>query len=468
MAKLRPIKSICLNCFGELNSDGVCTSCNKPDDTTLKPPHQLPLRTLLNKKYVIARTLGEGGFGITYLAWDILSGQKVAIKEYFPGGFVTRDLKNMHILVNQKQNSNALTRGLGNFIEEAQNLSKLNYLKGIVRVLDFFEANNSAYIVMEFLDGVSLKRYIQKKGTLSATTVLTILKPVIMSLKEVHADGIIHRDISPDNIIITRTNDVKLIDFGAAKQISTDDQKISVVLKQGFAPEEQYRKRGEQGPWTDIYAIGVTIYYCITGKLPPESIQRLYEDTIIPPRMLDAKITVSQEKHLLKALAVRRKDRYKDLDEFTKAFYPNKTKKADDYINTGEIRAKISHEVSKLPPDADKPQPIEENRPYSIQYYDYDEQTENSFMLYPDGEEPAETSATLEKQPADVIEEIAPTEEKTEKDEKMSETAVIEKKIVSAKKRNNRLENGIWARFSKTVRKPIDFIQSKLSKKDDD
>lgn len=213
-------------------------------------------------------------------------GIKVAIKEYYPSGYVSRDPRSNQIIINAKENHAASNRGLKRFIDEAKNLSGINDLSGIVSVFDFFSANNTAYIVMEYLDGISLKRYVQRKGKLSADTALTILKPVILSLESVHATGLIHRDISPDNILITKNNEVKLIDFGASKMANPNGQSVSIVLKQGFAPEEQYRLHGEQGPWTDIYAMGVTIYFCITGQLPPESIQRMYDDTILPPSQL--------------------------------------------------------------------------------------------------------------------------------------------------------------------------------------
>lgn len=320
MARIRNENNVCLYCFGELKN-GVCSVCGRPDNVSA-PPHHLPPRTLLHKRYLIAHAIGEGGFGITYSAWDIVSGEHVAIKEYFPGGYVTRDPRNMHIIINQKEHHAASNRGLKRFIDEAKNLQALRSLVGIVEVKDFFSANSTAYIVMEFLDGISLKNYVKKKGKLDCTTALIILKPVILSLEEIHSAGMIHRDISPDNIIITRDNEVKLIDFGASKYTDSEqNQGVSIVLKQGFAPEEQYRSRGEQGPWTDIYALGVTIFFCITGQLPPESIQRMYEDDIVLPSKAGAKITKAQEAALMKAIAVFSKDRYRSVRELAADLY---------------------------------------------------------------------------------------------------------------------------------------------------
>lgn len=321
MAKLRSSKDICLYCFGDLDENRVCLSCGKRSDDTPNQPHQLAKRSMLNKRYLMGRVIGEGGFGITYFAWDSLKKQRVAIKEYYPSGYVSRDPRSSRVIINSRANHAASNRGLKRFIEEAQNLSKLKNLSGIVSVSDFFALNDTAYIVMEYLDGISLKSYIHRKGKLSAANALTILKPVIYSLEAVHEQGLIHRDISPDNILLTRDGEVKLIDFGASKHANPDGQSVSIVLKQGFAPEEQYRLHGEQGPWTDIYAMAVTIYFCITGQLPPESIQRMYEDTMLPPSRLGARIGKRTEEALMKALAVFARDRFRDIPSFADALY---------------------------------------------------------------------------------------------------------------------------------------------------
>lgn len=322
MARIRTNKNICLLCFGDLDTNRTCQSCHKKADDIPSPPHHLPQRTVLNDKYLIAKALGEGGFGITYLSWDLTQGIKVAVKEYFPSGYVNRVPKSNQVIINAKQNQAASNRGLKRFIEEAKNMAKIKNLSGIVNVRDFFSANGTAYIVMEFLDGVSLKKYMQRKGgKIPMDEILSIMRPVMESLTQVHKIGLIHRDISPDNIIITKYNEVKLIDFGAAKQSNLDGKSLSIVLKQGFAPEEQYRTHGEQGAWTDVYALGVTIYFCITGQLPPESIQRMYKDTIARPSEKGAAISASQEAALMKSLAVYAKNRYQDVEQMMAGLY---------------------------------------------------------------------------------------------------------------------------------------------------
>ena len=322
MVKTRTIKNVCLHCFSDLDANRVCTRCFRHADDTPSPLHHLPQRTVLNGKYLIGKALGEGGFGITYLAWDLDVGVKVAVKEYFPSGYVNRMPKSNNVIINAKQHQSASNRGLKRFIEEAKNLAKIKNLSGIVNVRDFFSANGTAYIVMEFLDGISLKKYLQRKGgKITCDEILNIIRPVMDSLVRVHETGLIHRDISPDNIIITKYNEVKLIDFGAAKQSNLDGKSLSIVLKQGFAPEEQYRTHGEQGPWTDVYALGATIYFCLTGQLPVESIQRMVKDTIKRPSELGAVITSGQENALMKSLAVYKRNRYENVQQMMNGLY---------------------------------------------------------------------------------------------------------------------------------------------------
>ena len=329
MPRIRSTKNICLECYGDLDAERECLTCGKRADDTPGLAHHLPKRAVLNGRYLIVRALGEGGFGITYLAWDLMKHRKCAVKEYYPAGFVSRIPKSCGLIVGDKQNLEACNRGLDRFIDEAKALAQIKSLPGIVSVHDFFAANGTAYIVTEFLDGISLKRYVQKKGgRISADEALAILRPVMESLEKVHNLSILHRDISPDNILITKYNQVKLIDFGAARLTGTDGTLPSVVLKQGFAPEEQYRPGGEQGAWTDVYALGVTIYYCVTGKLPPESTKRLEHDDLVRPSSLDAQMKPAQEAALLKAVSVFAVHRYQDIRHMINEMYGIRTQKA--------------------------------------------------------------------------------------------------------------------------------------------
>ncbi len=333
MARIRTNKNICLYCFGDLDTDRVCMSCHHKADDVPSPPHHLPQRSVIGpqNRYLIGKALGEGGFGITYLGWDLQQGIKVAVKEYFPSGYVTRVAGNNQVIINSKQNQAASNRGLKRFVEEARALAKIKNLNGVVNVRDFFSANGTAYIVMEFLDGVSLKKYLQRRGgKVGVDEILTIMRPVMDSLTQVHKIGLIHRDISPDNILITKYNEVKLIDFGASKYSNPDGRSLSIVLKQGFAPPEQYDTHGEQGPWTDVYALGVTIYFAITGVLPPESIRIMMgKEAIKRPSEMGITIDAGVENALMKALAVDKKKRYQDVQQMINGLYnPRAPRKA--------------------------------------------------------------------------------------------------------------------------------------------
>ena len=285
--------------------------------------HILKYGRILNNRYVIEEVLGEGGFGITYKGIDRLLDVEVAIKEYFPQGFVTRNnVYSQQITITQMKYEDLFYKGKQRFLSEARVLAKFNKEPGIVSVTDFFEENNTAYIVMEYLDGITLKGYMEYNGLLSVNDILELMSPLMKALDVVHKAGLIHRDISPDNIMLLGNGGVKLMDFGAARMYTEFGQKsLSIMLKHGYAPEEQYRTHGVQGPWTDIYALSATIYKCITGITPLESLQRVLADTLQRPSQLGVAIQPWQEYALLKGLSVRQEDRYQNIQEFCMDLY---------------------------------------------------------------------------------------------------------------------------------------------------
>lgn len=285
--------------------------------------HILKYGKILNNRYVIEEVLGEGGFGITYKGIDRLLDVEVAIKEYFPQGFVTRNnVYSQEITITQMKYEDLFYKGKQRFLSEARVLAKFNKEPGIVSVTDFFEENNTAYIVMEYLDGITLKGYMEYNGLLSVNDILELMFPLMKALDVVHKAGLIHRDISPDNIMLLGNGGVKLMDFGAARMYTEFGQKsLSIMLKHGYAPEEQYRTHGVQGPWTDIYALSATIYKCITGITPLESLQRVLADTLKSPSQLGVAIQPWQEYALLKGLSVRQENRYQNIQEFCMDLY---------------------------------------------------------------------------------------------------------------------------------------------------
>ncbi len=284
----------CFNCFLEYEDNySMCPYCGyDPAADTTKFHNALPHGTPLGGKYIIGRVLGQGGFGITYLAKDFNSGELVAIKEYFPDSMATRGEKNRIIPFTGTKGEN-FEYGKASFMEEAKTLARFNSIPNIVSVYSYFEENSTAYFAMEYLRGRNLKEYISENGgRLSWQQAERVLLPILDALEAVHSQGMVHRDIKPDNILITADGTPKLLDFGSARfSLGEKSSNLSVVITQGFAPYEQYKRHGKQGPYTDIYAIAATMYYSVTGKVPPESIDRRDDDSILMPNALGVAVT---------------------------------------------------------------------------------------------------------------------------------------------------------------------------------
>ena len=308
------MQKYCFNCMNPLGKSPFCGHCGK-DSRIEAPsvPYHLPCGTVLSERYVVGRVLGEGGFGITYMGMDTKLSKRVAVKEFYPLGIASRDCAVSANVIVPEDQEEFFVNGVDRFLVEARSVAKFADEDGIVGVQDTFTENNTAYIVMDYLDGENLKQYVDNHGTLSFDAVMRLLVPVMKALKDMHAKGVIHRDISPDNIMFTKKGSLKLTDFGSAKYYTSDDKQKAVILKQGFAPEEQYHLNSEQGPYTDVYALCATIYYCITGKVPVPARKRIPDDTLPHPSQLGADIRPSSEKALMRGLAVRAKDRIPDM-----------------------------------------------------------------------------------------------------------------------------------------------------------
>ena len=285
--------------------------------------HCLRKGTRLIGRYTIEGVLGQGGFGITYLGIDELHEKKVAIKEFFPQGIVTRNIEYQDTVtvtfVGEKDN---YEKGKERFLKEARTMAKFSKDEGIVKALDFFEINNTAYIVMEYLEGVTLKQYLAENKRIDAEDLVELLVPLIESLDEIHSQGLIHRDISPDNIMVLPDGRIKLMDFGAARDYTEFGEKsLSIVLKPGYAPPEQYQTHGVQGPWTDIYALCATMYKCITGENPPDAIERVMDDHLKKISAFGIPVLPQIEEAIIKGMSVAAKDRYQNVGDFCEDLY---------------------------------------------------------------------------------------------------------------------------------------------------
>ena len=312
----------CGNCFREIRGKTVCPFCGF-DTAAAEGKYPVALKTgsILHGRYIIGRVLGQGGFGITYLAQDDRTKKLVAIKEYYPTEFAARAYTSCAVDPVSADRQENFEFGKQKFLEEAKTLSAFLGNEHIVRIRNYFEENGTAYFTMEYVDGQPLDKYMAAQGgRLSVDEANALLLPLMGALEEVHAKGIVHRDIAPDNIIVQPNGVAKLIDFGAARYSTGEKSKsLDVVIKHGFAPYEQYMRRGRQGPFTDVYAMAATYYYAVTGKIPPDAIERNAGEELAAPRELGVDISEKTEKALFKALEVLAKDRFQTMGEFREA-----------------------------------------------------------------------------------------------------------------------------------------------------
>ena len=325
---------LCLNCMKPFEAAyGVCPYCGYIPGTLPDEAYHLHPGTILHGRYIVGTTVGFGGFGITYRAWDRTLEKKVAIKEYYPNGIVNRVPAEKAVIIYSGSRADEFQNGKVRFLAEARHMARFNTHPHIVNVHEFFEENNTAYIVMEFLEGISYKQYIEDcGGRVDCGTAVGVAVSVLGALRELHKEKIIHRDVSPDNIFLVLDAPgasqyrVKLIDFGAARFSSGDEEKtLSIILKPGYAPPEQYRNKSKQGPWTDIYAVGAVLYCAITGERPEESVNRLVEDRLVPPSRFVKGLPQYLEDSILRAMALNQELRFQNVDQFQEALQ-NQTK----------------------------------------------------------------------------------------------------------------------------------------------
>ena len=278
----------CMKCMHALAAgETFCSECGRPYGSVETEPFALKPGTILDGKYLVGEMLGQGGFGITYIGFDLLLEQKVAIKEYYPmsTGMVSRENSTTVVWSSAVMQKSGMEKGFDSFLKEARKMAKLGGIPGVVGVKSVFIQNETAYIVMDFIEGETLLKKLQREGPMDYGTCISLMTPIMQALAEVHKHGIIHRDISPDNIMVQSDGKLILLDLGAAKDLDIQGkdgnvQSSQMVAKHGFSPVEQYGQAGKIGPWTDVYAMAATIYYCCTGVLPPSATDRTIDDTL--------------------------------------------------------------------------------------------------------------------------------------------------------------------------------------------
>ena len=310
-------RRLCEHCFSIVSEhEARCTNCSGRSNRD-KYPTALNEGEVLAGKYITGKVLGKGGFGITYLCYDITKDCKVAIKEYLPDSYSYRASGRKTVSVARREDEQQYKTGAEKFYDEAKLLSQFAGAEGIVEVKEFFRENNTVYFVMEYLKGVDLKKYLLNKGRMREDQVISIAIKVLKSLKILHSRNVLHRDISPDNIFICDTGSVKLIDFGASRiSMSGSQNSLSVILKPGFAPLEQYQSNGNQGAWSDIYALGATLYYALKMKTVNDSVSRLNDE-----RLDLSGISPNFAVILDKMLKMQINDRFQSADELIALLY---------------------------------------------------------------------------------------------------------------------------------------------------
>ncbi|MBP2652484.1 MAG: hypothetical protein H6Q73_53 [Firmicutes bacterium] len=350
---------ICPNCFKDKENAIVCPVCQY-DESHETRVGCLQNGTMLANKYIIGRLLGSpGGFGVTYLAWNHVADLKVAIKEYFPRNLINREASQSRVTLYSEQNKQSFDYGKEQFLREARILTKFDHAH-VVKVLDYFEANGTAYIVMEYYEGMTLYEYIgRKSGLLSQQSAISIMIPIMDGLREVHAQGLIHRDIKPQNIYLSSKGRPILLDFGAARQaISNQEQSNSVLLTSGFAPYEQYSRKGAQGTWTDVYGCAATLYYMLTGKVPSDALDRLQKDDLILPNQLVPELSEQVSNAIVAAMAVLPEQRIQTIAEFQSILVSliNIVQPEINKVSEEKLESEISHSNNGMKIEDEKSQ----------------------------------------------------------------------------------------------------------------
>jgi len=311
------IESYCPGCFHEKGTAPLCPACGY-DERSRTSPIALPPRSLLRDNYLVGRVLGRpGGFGITYLGYDLSLETRVAIKEYLPRDMAGRDDDHRTVVLHSQDDTESFTYGLEQFLQEARTLAKFNHPR-VVRVRAYFQENATAYLVMDYIEGISLAEFLERLDQpLTEQQALDVMMPILDGVGVVHGQGFLHRDIKPQNIYLTAARQPILLDFGAARlAMGEKSRSLSVILTPGFAPYEQYHRRGEQGPWTDIYASAATLYYMVTRQVPPDALEREKGDTLTPPDTTQPGLSPHFCRAVLRALATEPASRPRSIAEF--------------------------------------------------------------------------------------------------------------------------------------------------------
>ena len=283
---------------------------------------------VLHGKYKILGVINEGGMGIVYLSYDLILQQKVCIKEYFPRRYVMRKPGRCQVTVFEGEAARYFRQGVDQFVKEARILACFENLESVVEVKDFFYKNGTAYMVMKYVTGENVKQCIERSGCMESEEVLRIMRPIMSSIGEIHKKGVLHGDISPDNILITKEGEGRLIDFGTARFYGMkegEEKHSTVFFKRGYSAEEQYSEQASQGAYTDVYGVCTTMYFMLTGISPEEAVHRMIRDHVVPlTHFPHIRMKKYKKQAIMKGMAVKAQNRYHSMEQLYHILYEKK------------------------------------------------------------------------------------------------------------------------------------------------
>lgn len=320
---------ICMGCMNQIaDNERICSNCGFEQSNIREKSYYLDPGTILGGKYIIGKALEYNGYTVKYLGYDAEMQRKVIIREYLPSDFSTRSDGESDATIYSGDAYEQFSKGLQTFLNEGSLIQSLGNVDGIASIYDCVAANDTGYIVSEYLVGTTLKEVLDTGRIYKAEEAKSFIQHILLGLTKVHSLNVIHCDIAPDTIFITEKGEVKLLDFGSAKYVTTANSKsLAIILKQGFAPEEQYRSHGKRGPWTDVYALAAVMYRMITGKNPPESVDRALSDELVEPSKQNIDISTSTENALMNALNVYQGERTASAEAFYRELSSGETKR---------------------------------------------------------------------------------------------------------------------------------------------